>query len=722
MRLNSSFDELGDLSGERTSILIVDDLPDKLLVFRTLLEDLGHDLVCARSGGEALKEVLKHEFAVILLDVNMPDIDGFETAGLIRQYKRSAHTPIIFITSYADEMQTIRGYSLGAVDYILSPVVPEVLRSKVKVFIDLHLMQRRLRLHVDERVALAAAEAARAVAEENIQRSNFLSHASRLMSSSLDVDVAAGHLLQTLVPQFGTRAALALADDEGRFDGVIAGEAAPGEVARLSRCDIAELADCESAALRAVLLSLRSAPLDGPVATATAFPLVTAGRAIGALVLHAGTGQADWTIVAELVDRAAAALDNARLYCSLQLEIVERRGVEAELQASNQRKDEFLAMLSHELRNPLAPIRTALEVIRRLAPSDPKLVWATEVTGRQVTHLTRLVEDLLDVARINQGKIALQMETLDLRSVLAHGVETVKPFIEARRHHFAKSVPEAPVWVRGDFARLSQVVANLLNNAAKYTEEGGSIELSLALPPEGRALITVCDNGIGIEEALLPNVFELFEQGKRSLDRSQGGLGVGLTLVHRLVGLHNGVVEVSSKGPGHGSEFRVRLPCLSEAVDPAPPEATAPLPAPASSACCRVLVVDDNRDAAEAAAVFLALAGHEVKAVGDGAEALASAPVFAPDVVVLDIGLPRMDGYEVARRLRKIPSTHSSLLIALTGYGQNSDRVRAREAGFDHHLTKPAEPDVLLKLIDDWCAPRAESATVQRTTTDSLRR
>ena len=708
MPLNSGFDELGDAGDERASILIVDDLPDKLLVFRTLLEDLGHELVCARSGGEALKAVLKSEFAVILLDVNMPDIDGFETADLIRRYKRSAHTPIIFITSYADEMQTIRGYSLGAVDYILSPVVPEILRSKVKIFVELHVMQRRLRQRVDERVALASAEAARTVAEENTRRSNFLSRASRMMSGSLDVRVTARQLLDLLVPQFGTAATIALADDEGRFEDVIDCELAADGSSRLSYRDATALDAAESEGLRGVLATMRTALQADAGSAVMRFPLVTAGRAIGVLVVRAAGSDADWPTVGELAERAAIALDNARLHSSLQLEIVERRGVEALLQASNRRKDEFLAMLSHELRNPLAPIRTALEVIRRLAPPEPKLVWATEVTGRQISHLTRLVEDLLDVARINQGKISLQTETLDLRAVLTHGLETVRPFIEARRHHLARSIPDAPVWVRGDFARLSQIVANLLNNAAKYTEEGGEIELSLSVRPEGRALITVRDNGIGIEESLLPNVFELFEQGKRSLDRSQGGLGVGLTLVRRLVDLHNGLVEASSDGPGRGSEFRVRLPCLSEALDPEAPDRAEPARPPVGG--CRVLVVDDNHDAAEAAAVFLALAGHEVKAVGDGAEALASAPVFAPDVVVLDIGLPKMDGYEVARRLRQLPSTRSSLLIALTGYGQASDRDRAREAGFDHHLTKPAEPEHLLRLIEDRHAPQAEPA------------
>ena len=668
---------------ERAAILIVDDLPEKLLVFRTILEDLGHDLVCARSGSDALREVLRTEFAVILLDVNMPDIDGFETATLIRRYKPSAHTPIIFITSYADEMQTTRGYSLGAVDYILSPVVPEVLRSKVKVFVDLHLMQRRLRRRADERVALAAAEAARTVAEENTVRSDFLARASGVLSGSLDVEVVGRRLVDLVVPQFAAKARVVLLDEAGPEP-----DRPPGAPEGFD----------EGASSRAL-------------------PLEAGGRPLGMLLIDAGLADADWATIRDLAERGAIALENARLYRSLQDEIEERRDIEARLHESNRRKDEFLAMLSHELRNPLAPIRTALEVIRRLAPPEPKLAWATEVTGRQITHLTRLVEDLLDVARINQGKIVLQVDTVDLRAVLAHGVETVRPFLESRRHQLVRAVPDAPVWMRGDFARLSQVVANLLNNAVKYTEEGGLIELSLAVSSEGQAVITVDDNGIGIDSDLLPNVFELFEQGKRTLDRSQGGLGVGLTLVRRLVELHKGTVEVSSEGPGRGAQFRVRLPCMSEAVTGDGGASTEP--EHVAGTRCRVLVVDDNHDAAEAAAVFLSLAGHEVKAVGDGLEALASAPVFAPDVVVLDIGLPGMDGYEVARRLRLVPETRASLLVALTGYGQQGDRERAERAGFDHHLTKPAEPNELLALIENWrnaLGASSEARTGARTT------
>ena len=687
---------------DRASILIVDDLDEKLLVFTTVLEHPSYDLVCARSGAEALKHVLKTEFAAILLDVNMPDIDGFETATLIRRYKRSAHTPIIFITAYADEMQAMRGYSLGAVDYILSPIVPDVLRSKVRVFVDLNLAQRRLRRHADERVALAAAEAARSVAEANTRRSNFLSQASQRLSASLDPDHAARHLLELLVPEFGARASVALCDDAGDPAVVFECEAAPSGALRLGQRAASELDDGEAQAWRTTLAGAAA-----PAAPSEPWrlPLISARGAIGALALWTATGEQE--IVVALAERAAVALENARLYRSLQVEIEERREIEAQLQASNRRKDEFLAMLSHELRNPLAPIRTAIEVIRQVAPDEPKLNWAMDISRRQVNQLTRLVEDLLDVARINQGKITLRLESLDLRAVIEHAVETVQPFAKLRRHQLTKSVPDLPVMLRGDFARLSQVIANLLNNAAKYTEESGVIDIALAVTSSGKAEITVTDNGIGIDAELLPNVFELFEQGKRSLDRSQGGLGVGLTLVRRLVEMHHGEVEVTSAGIGSGSQFRVTLPCLAGVSDRPAPTASAE---PVTRLACRILVVDDNDDAAQATAVLLELAGHEVKAVADGHDALASAPIFAPHVVLLDIGLPGIDGYAVARQLRAIDEMRSSCLIALTGYGQPADRERANEAGFDHHLTKPADPDELLRVIQEWLQSSATAA------------
>ena len=708
---------------DRTSILIVDDLPEKLLVFGTVLEELGQELVFVRSGAEALREVLAREFAVILLDVNMPGMDGFETAGLIRGYKRAAHTPIIFITAYADEMQTHRGYSLGAVDYILSPVQPEVLRSKVRVFVQLHIMQRRLKRQAEAQAALAAAEAARRVAEEATRRSNFLSRVSHTLSASLDAEVGMRRLLELLVPEIASCAALVLPDEgEAPRRALICRASVAAGRALLVGVRFAELPRAARLAFEEALAGARvvtyrpeaSEPAPEPPALeplpsealrlpeATVFALTIGEHVLGALLIAAkDTHEA--LMFEELASRAAIAFENARLYRSLQTEIVERRQAEARLQEASQRKDEFLAMLSHELRNPLAPIRNAVEVIRRIAPPDPKLAWATDVTDRQINHLTRLVEELLDVARISQGKIALQLAPMDLLALVVHSVESARPYVDARGHRLQLSLPSTPVWLRGDFARLAQVVGNLLNNAAKYTPEGGSLHLSLGVQ-DGVAVLRVRDNGIGIEPELLPHVFDLFEQGKRALDRSQGGLGVGLTLVRRLVELHHGSVEARSAGPGQGAEFVVALPCVTEVQAPEPSDAAEAQPGTAAG--CRVLVVDDNLDAADTVAMYLRIDGHVVLTARDGQEALACATAFAPDVVVLDIGLPMLDGYAVARSLREMPQTRRALLIALTGYGQKGDQRQAREAGFDRHLVKPADPGALVDAIAQWRAGR----------------
>ena len=336
--------------------------------------------------------------------------------------------------------------------------------------------------------------------------------------------------------------------------------------------------------------------------------------------------------------------------------------------------------------------------MRRVGTVEGRLAMARDVIDRQTTQLTRLVDELLDVSRISQGKIVLRKEPVELARIIAHSVETARPAIEQRGQRLAVEVSPRPVWLQGDFARLSQAVANLLNNASKYTPEGGHIRLTAAAG-EGAATITVEDDGAGIEPALLSRVFELFVQGERALDRSQGGLGIGLTLVKRLVEMHQGRVTAHSDGPGTGSRFRIMLPSIS-AVRPEPAPAHAPAQAAQEVYGRRVLVVDDNLDAAESTAAFLRLEGHEVKTAADGKEALASVRAFAPHVVVLDIGLPGLDGYAVARRLREQGDTSHALLIAMTGYGQKDDRQKATEAGFDYFFIKPTDPGQLQQAIE----------------------
>lgn len=681
---------------EKVDILIVDDLPEKLLVFKTVLDELQQNLVFVNSGSDALREVLTREFAVILLDVNMPDIDGLETATLIRRYKRSAHTPIIFITAYADEMQTARGYSLGAVDYILSPVVPEVLRSKVRVFVELQLLQRRIARQADARVAHAAAEAALRVAQESTRRAALLSDLSHSLSGVFDVRVGVHKLLSVVVPTLAPAAVVALVDVQlcvqyaaGWREGDSA--ATDYDVDGLPRADLERV---QHALQPRLALSDLNATL--------AYPLRHGQRLLGVLTLSGEPTALGSAVLEEVATRAAIAFAAAQLHQSLQDEIQERRRTEARLEQANRRKDEFLAMLSHELRNPLAPIGNAVEIIRRLGGHDPKLMWANDITDRQLRQLTRLVDELLDVARIGEGKIALQTAPVELTSLLMHCVELQRPALMARRQTLTQAMPATPIWIQADATRMEQVVNNLLSNANKYTPEGGSVHVATHVE-QGRAVISVRDDGIGIEADLLPRVFDLFEQGDRGLDRSQGGLGVGLTLVQRLVKLHQGRVEAISAGTGKGADFRIYLPCLPSPAAAATDGAHDVAPGLARSPR-RILIVEDNLDVAETTAIMLTLAGHTVRCAGEAVQALTLAQEFAPEVVLLDVGLPRVDGYQVARRLRQLPQTRHVLLIALTGYGMPADRQRGREAGFDHHLLKPADPVELYALIEDWQA------------------
>jgi PAS domain S-box-containing protein len=383
------------------------------------------------------------------------------------------------------------------------------------------------------------------------------------------------------------------------------------------------------------------------------------------------------------------------------LDITDRKRLMAELRSradelaeNDRRKDEFLAMLSHELRNPLAPIRNAVHVLQEVS-GGPELGQAREVIERQVAHLARLVDDLLDVSRITRGKIALRLETVALEEVVARAVETTRPLIEARRHALSVDVPPDAPRLQADPIRIAQVIANLLNNAAKYTDPGGRIALR-AGREGGEAVVRVRDTGAGIPADVLPHVFDLFTQAERTLDRAQGGLGIGLTLVKSLVEQHGGRVEAFSGGPGHGSEFVVRLPLAAAAVpvvkSVSPQAAIAPT-------MRRVLVVDDNADAADTLAMVLGLRGYDVRVARDGPAALEAAREFLPQLVLLDIGLPGMDGYAVARALRSGPANGPLRLVALTGYGREEDRRRSAEAGFDDHVVKPIAPDELLQLL-----------------------
>jgi PAS domain S-box-containing protein len=377
-------------------------------------------------------------------------------------------------------------------------------------------------------------------------------------------------------------------------------------------------------------------------------------------------------------------------------DVTDRKQAAEALREADRRKDEFLAMLAHELRNPLAPIRNAVEVLRLTKETAADVVFARDVIDRQAQQLSRLVDDLLDVARITRGKINLRQERVDVAAALTRALETCQPLIQSRRHTLEVALPDRPLWVEADPVRLAQVFANLLTNAAKYTDEGGRIGVR-AGEEAGRAVVRVRDTGMGIPAEMLPRIFDPFTQAERSLARSYGGLGVGLTLVRQLLELHGGTVQAFSDGPGRGSEFVVRLPLLCGGE--AGPRPGANGVERAGSSAARVLVAEDNRDAAQSLDRLLRLWGHDVRTAADGAAALEVARAYRPDVVLLDLGLPGLDGYEVARRLRREPGLGGVLLVALTGYGQEDDRRRTREAGFDHHLVKPADLERLRHVL-----------------------
>src|SRR5688572_25913906 len=560
---------------EAVDILLVDDQPARLLTYEAILGPLGHRLVTAGSGVEALARIMEREFAVILLDVSMPEMDGFETAQMIHQHPRFESMPIIFVTGvHVSELDRLKGYEVGAVDYVYVPVVPEILRSKVAVLVELHRQRQELK---------------------------------RLNES--------------------------LTEANSRLD------AANRKLKREKASELAQLNE-----------QLQKTNL-------------------------------------ELVESNA----------TLTVEINERRRAEQALLEADQRKDDFLAILGHELSNPLAPISNAIEILQRIGPQDPRLSQMRELIDRQVRHMARLVDDLLDVSRISQDKINLKSERLDLCTLVKRAVETQMPAIRARGHEIVVNLPDEPLNASGDAVRLAQVLGNLVNNAAKYTPDGGRIEVSLA-GEDGRAKISVRDNGIGIEAGYLAHVFELFGQVRNPRPHSHDGLGIGLALVQRLVEMHEGRVEAQSSGPGKGSEFVIHLPLLQGG----PVEAAVSAREQSGNsgwAGRRVLVVDDAADCRDSLALMLEMEGSEVRTAHDGLDALDVAAGFEPSIVLMDIRMPKMDGYEAAKRLRAGPGGGGLILVALTGWGQPEHLEKSRLAGFDAHLTKPVEAEKLLQLL-----------------------
>jgi signal transduction histidine kinase/CheY-like chemotaxis protein len=392
--------------------------------------------------------------------------------------------------------------------------------------------------------------------------------------------------------------------------------------------------------------------------------------------------------------QAAVAIENARLYQAAQAQLENRTRAEESLRDTDRRKDEFLATLAHELRNPLAPIRQAAMISQTPGATEAQKSWSHDVITRQVRNMSLLLDDLLDISRITRGTLDLRIEPTNLASVVESAIETARPAIEAKRHTLTVELPHVPVPLEVDTLRLSQVLSNLLMNAAKYTDPDGHVRITGAVIG-GELQLHVIDDGVGIESANLPHIFDMFAQIRTGRDRSDGGLGIGLALSRGLVGLHGGRLEAQSAGLGAGSTFTIYLPLAARAIPVVPP-VVQPAQRVASR---RVLVADDNIDAGESLAMLLRLDGHEVEIATNGSDAVSMFASSRPEVAILDIGMPGLSGYEVAQRVRELSAGHDVMLIAVTGWGQESDKARAREAGFDYHFTKPVEPEALTALL-----------------------
>lgn len=564
-------------------ILVIDDNTANLLAIEAALAGLGLNLVTAQSGADGLRQLLERDFALILLDIEMPGMNGFETARLVRGRLRTRHVPIIFVTAFSrDDREILEGYALGAVDFLFKPIVPEVLRAKASVFVE-------LRRRTDE-VARQA---------ELLREAERQDHKRRL------------------------------AEERQRW---------------------------EAEALRE--------QMEKEKANAAAMAQKAAELA-----------------------RTVAALER------VEAELTEQK---RQLEDADRRKNEFLALLGHELRNPLAPIVTGLELIRSRPADDPILRKACAALDRQVAHLTRLVDDLLDVSRITTGKIDLRREPVALGVVLDRAMAMTRPVYDERAMTMSLDVRDREMPVEVDVTRMVQVVSNLLINAAKYSDPGSRVELT-GVREGGDAVVRVADEGRGIDPAVLPTIFDSFVQ----VAKDRGGLGVGLTLARRLVEMHRGTIRARSRGVGHGSTFEVRIPILVEGPEHIVPEESMParLVAAPAAAALRIVLIDDNADIRETMQQLLECLGHEVEVAVDGPSGVELVLDTKPQVALVDIGLPGFDGYQVARRLRAEIPPGQLRLVAMTGFGQSSDRDQALAAGFDSHLIKPARTDQIQRAL-----------------------
>jgi PAS domain S-box-containing protein len=632
--------------------LLVDDQPARLVTYEAILAGLPVRTVRTSSGNEALQQLLKQDFAAILLDVNMPDMGGFEVARLIRGHPRLERTPIIFVTGFdVSALDQLQGYEVGAIDYISVPIVPEILRSKVAVLVELYQRHRELQ---ELNRALKDARA-----EVDSQYASAMAHQRQLYEAIL-----------ANTPDFAY-----VFDLDHRF-------------AYANEGLLKMWGKTREEAIGKTCLELGYEPWHAALHDREIDEIVATKKPIRGEVPFKGTlGRRDYDYL--LVPVLGADGDVVAVAGTTR-DITERKQMEAALRETDRRKDEFIAMLAHELRNPVAPIRNAGELLSRLA-TDERQAALAGLLKRQTEQLSRLLDDLLDVARVTQGRIELRREIVAIQACVQMAVEAVEPIIKERHQRLSVTREGLSIFVHADKVRLTQCIANLLTNAAKFTPAEGDIRVNSRVE-DGHAIIEVSDTGVGIAANLLPQLFDMFVQGQRSLDRSEGGLGIGLSVCKRLIEMQGGHVTGSSDGVGYGSTFAIHLPLASEEV------ASHESMPQASNAKRRILVVDDNKDAADSLAVLLEIDGHQVKAVYTPEAGLEQVDLLEPDLVLLDIGLPRISGYEVVLRIK---ARHPLIsVVALSGYGSSEDKQRAAAAGFDAHLVKPVDFDVLRQLIN----------------------
>jgi PAS domain S-box-containing protein len=669
------------------NILIVDDEPKNLTVLETVLDDPGYRLVRAESADEALLALVAKEFALLILDVRMPVMTGFELAHLVKQRKRTEQVPIIFLTAYYNEDQhVLEGYGTGAVDYLHKPVNSVVLRSKVAIFADLYRKTRALEIanralvaEVTERreTQMQLKELNETLERRVLERTAALLERTQIEEAQREQLRASEEFNRSLME--GTTDCVQLLDLEGRL-------------LLLNSPSMVQMEIADFAPIRGKHWTLLWPEESAEVVRRSLGGALTGEAASFTALRPTSSGTRKWWNVSVSPVRDSVNGQVVRIL-AVSRDVTEAREIEQALRVSDQQKDNFIATLAHELRNPLAPIRNSVNVMRRKEPADPQLAKCRDVIDRQVTQMSRLLEDLLDVSRYSRSQLTLRRDVLDVANMISHAIEIARPWIDQGGQTFEVTLPPEPIVINGDLTRLAQVISNLLINAAKYTGSDGHIQLS-ALNEADDVIVIVKDDGIGIAAEHLPRVFEMFSQVSSAKIHSHGGLGIGLSLARGLVEMHGGRLSAHSAGLGKGSEFVVQLP-LPNATSTYESSTADMERNPSTVGKCRILVVDDSRDSADTLTMVLQSSGHEVYTAYEGEQAILMAQKFRPGVALLDLGMPGVDGYEVCRRIRAQPWGVGMLLIAQTGWGQEFDRRRTQAAGFDHHLVKPLDLDVL---------------------------